>query len=202
MIFVYDKSILDSLLINEDGYSMVEKPENFIVDETGMFKPRSEMETNEEYKQLIPYIVLINPEKGIFCYQRSKMSGETRLHGKWSLGIGGHINETDKVGVYDDIISNGINRELIEEVGFDLESISEGVCTFCIYDKNNSVGRVHLGLCLFALVYEDINSKDYSISHGQWLTFEEILQKFNNKEFETWSEIVVKHIIKNLHKLL
>ena len=58
------------------------------------FLPRPEAEINPAYKQIIPY-VLIAFENKVAYYVRGKKAGEQRLVAKGSIGIGGHMNETD-----------------------------------------------------------------------------------------------------------
>src|SRR5450432_1186674 len=58
------------------------------------FRPRSEVETDPSWLQLIPYVVLQHHGR-IFHYTRGKSGGEQRLHAKRSIGIGGHINPVD-----------------------------------------------------------------------------------------------------------
>ena len=55
------------------------------------FAPRSEVETNPAYKQFIPYCILRHGTR-LICYRRSSAGSETRLHGLYSIGWGGHVN--------------------------------------------------------------------------------------------------------------
>src|SRR5436309_12861160 len=77
---------------------------------------RSEAEHDKRYKQLIPYVLLICKDR-ILRYLRGKGGQETRLHGLYSVGVGGHISEEDHglfstgPGYHD-----GMRRELMEEV--------------------------------------------------------------------------------------
>src|SRR3989344_5938729 len=51
-------------------------------------------EQNPDYKQPIPYILLVSTAGKIFAYRRSKQDKdyhEKRLQGKWSWGVGGHV---------------------------------------------------------------------------------------------------------------
>src|SRR5438067_9190960 len=78
---------------------------------------RSEAELDKRYKQLIPYVLLICGDK-ILRYRRGKAGGETRLHGLYSVGIGGHISEEDH-GLFTSEragYQEGMRRELVEEV--------------------------------------------------------------------------------------
>ena len=56
------------------------------------FLPRKNVETNPDYKQLIPYIIITFEDK-ILHYVRGKGGGEGRLKSLGSIGIGGHINK-------------------------------------------------------------------------------------------------------------
>src|ERR1043166_9305034 len=78
---------------------------------------RSSAEHDRRYKQLIPYVLLICNGR-ILRYRRGKGGQETRLHGLYSVGIGGHISDEDhglfsKAAGYHD----GMRREIMEEVG-------------------------------------------------------------------------------------
>lgn len=54
---------------------------------------RADAESDPTYKQWIPYVLLRNAQGHLATYARQ--GGETRLHGCWSLGLGGHINPVD-----------------------------------------------------------------------------------------------------------
>ena len=58
------------------------------------FLPRPEAEINPAYKQIIPYALIAFQNK-VAYYVRGKKAGEQRLVAKGSIGIGGHMNETD-----------------------------------------------------------------------------------------------------------
>lgn len=54
------------------------------------FVKREECEDDSTLKQIIPYLLLTCLDK-VFTYVRGVKAGESRLHGKLSFGIGGHI---------------------------------------------------------------------------------------------------------------
>ncbi len=199
LVMVVDKNILEKFNINEFGYGDFDYrvPDNCKYE----FLPRKLMEVDENYKQIIPYVTLINPKKGFYCYQRTKLSGEERLHGKWSLGIGGHINDCDNFpNNFYETYYRGREREILEEtniINIDLPYIK---CA--IYDNSNQVGKVHLGFFETLIVLGDIKSSDYSIAHGQWLNFEQIFEKYKNNEFENWSNIVIKFLLNNFQNFI
>jgi predicted NUDIX family phosphoesterase len=104
---------------------------------------RSEAELDKRYKQLIPYVLILCNGR-ILRYRRGKGGQETRLHGLFSVGIGGHISEEDhglfsSRGGYQD----GMRRELMEEVA--VEEIKEAAVGV-INDDSTEVGQVHFGV--------------------------------------------------------
>src|SRR5580700_5965060 len=81
---------------------------------------RSEAEQDKRFKQLIPYVLLICRDK-ILRYRRGKGGQETRLHGLYSVGVGGHISEEDN-GLFSSSqlgYTEAMRRELMEEVAID-----------------------------------------------------------------------------------
>lgn len=126
-------------------------PEDFFAQVRGedlSWIERREAEINSAYKQLIPYAVFQNPEGLLLCYPRQ--GGEKRLHGLFSCGIGGHVDQGDQGADIFETISRGIQRELSEEISnFDPASVNleyRGI----INDADTPVGQVHLGLVYLA----------------------------------------------------
>lgn len=107
----------------------------------GAFRPRSAMEVDESWKQVIPYPVL-RDGPAWFLMRRTKAGGDARLHDRWSIGVGGHVNPAD--GGLDGDLSGTLRREWLEELVVDF------VPTFrfvgLLNDDTKPVGRVHLGL--------------------------------------------------------
>src|SRR6185503_12096578 len=108
-----------------------------------LYLNRSEAEQDKRYKQLIPYVLILCQDK-LLRYRRGKGGQESRLHGLYSVGIGGHISEEDhglfsKAHGYQD----GMRRELMEEVAID-EMNDAAVAV--INDDSTEVGFVHFGV--------------------------------------------------------
>ena len=84
---------------------------------------REAAENNCSYKQPICYAVIYNSTiNKIFVYQRSKKTPnyyEKRLQGKYSCGIGGHIERSD-LSESNPIITS-LTREIKEEIGIEVE---------------------------------------------------------------------------------
>jgi|SRR5215471_17038791 len=74
---------------------------------------RTEAEHDKRYKQLIPYVLLVCNGK-VLRYRRGKGGQETRLHGLFSVGVGGHISDQDDGLFSKDIgYQDGLRRELM-----------------------------------------------------------------------------------------
>jgi len=57
----------------------------------GRYELRERMERDPTFKQVIPYVVLRDEER-YFLMQRTSAGGDARLHGRYSIGVGGHLN--------------------------------------------------------------------------------------------------------------
>src|SRR5204862_8187753 len=104
---------------------------------------RSDAEQDKNYKQLIPYVLLICNDQ-LLRYRRGRGGEETRLHGLYSVGIGGHISEEDHVLFSKDFgYKEGMLREVREEVA--IEQVKEATVAM-INDDSTEVGYVHFGV--------------------------------------------------------
>lgn len=110
--------------------------------------PRPVLEETEEFRQIIPYIVLQYGSE-LIRYTRTPAGGETRLHGRTSVGLGGHVNLGDVETSGDAInlvctLENAADRELQEELG-GIGIISKQWIGLVV-DNESAVGRVHIGV--------------------------------------------------------
>lgn len=108
-----------------------------------VYRNRSEAENDPLYKQLIPYVLILCNGR-ILRYRRGRGGQETRLHGLYSVGIGGHISEEDR-GLFSSNLGyqEGMRREIMEEVA--VEEAQEAAVAV-INDDSTEVGRVHFGV--------------------------------------------------------
>jgi len=63
-------------------------------DTAGRYVPRPDAETDPSLKQIIPYLVLRDGDR-IFLMKRTRAGGDPRLHDRFTVGIGGHLNPGD-----------------------------------------------------------------------------------------------------------
>ena len=154
------------------------------------FMLRNEAEYNFEHKQIIPYVVVHHKDKYLLL-QRTSNQSEKRLHNKYSLGIGGHINPVSSMK-YENIIIDSMYRELNEEVQVN----DHGTLNFAgiINDDSNSVSKVHLGLLYILEVLSpefEVLEKDKMTA--EWVSEDDLKEYYDR--FETWSQIVFDEYI-------
>jgi len=160
-----------------------------VIEQHHEFQPRSLMEQDPRYKQIIPYVVFTFENK-YFVMQRQAHASEQRLKSKFSLGVGGHMRQTDLQG---SSIFDWAQREFHEEVSYcgALKITPLGV----INDDSDLVGQVHLGLVLLIEGDNaDITIKS-ELKSGQLLTLDEL--NLIADTLENWSSIVLKTITKS-----
>ncbi len=162
--------------------------------QTRKFLPRSKVEQDETHKQIIPYICIRHGGSFVLL-QRTNKQSEARLHNKFSLGIGGHINDQEVAAGAQDLVHAGMLRELREEisVGADWKLNLLGT----IYDPTTPVGRVHFGI-----VYElETPEKSFALNEpdlmsGQWVSVGDLASY--KERMETWSQLLMGGYIERL----
>lgn len=140
-------------------------------------------EYSREYKQIIPYAILRNGNS-FFLTKRLRAQREKRLHGMYSIGLGGHINPSEEKE--DNIILAGLKRELYEEIG--VADFTHCKCVGVLNDCSTEVSNYHIGLVYIIDTDMEINIKESSKMTGQWVSSNEIAEVFQS--LETWSQIV------------
>jgi predicted NUDIX family phosphoesterase len=107
-----------------------------LVEREGRYQPRGAMEVDPSWKQVIPYLVLRDGEAW-FLMRRTRAGTDARLHDRFSIGVGGHINPGDGG------LLGGLRREWAEELVADFEP--EFRLVALMNDDTTEVGAVHLG---------------------------------------------------------
>ena len=152
-------------------------------------KRRGDMEENPNYKQLIGYVLLKDiTTGGVLVYKRLVGGGEARLHGKASVGIGGHMNEVEGKTIFEMLKINAA-RELNEEVGVSEEDALNNLHFIgLINDDKTEVGQVHIGVVYECKVDKQlVEVKEDDTLVIKWMTGEEAKAEEN---YETWSEFL------------
>lgn len=162
--------------------------EALLVPENVSFRPRSEVEDDPGFKQIIPYVIFVSGDL-VFTYERGKAQSESRLHRLLSLGVGGHVAEEDASGGKSrEAYELALERELAEEVH--IQSPGAIRCVGLINDDSNPVGRVHLGVVhVYELEAPFVTPKESGLAAPQFLSKSEIRDL--RDRFETWSQICI-----------
>lgn len=157
------------------------------------YEERLTLETNPGKKQIIPYVVLHDRNR-VWVMARKKAQTEARLHGMWSIGVGGHIGEGD-AGDGFDAIHGGMLRELHEELRIDCDVVPRFVGF--INDETNAVGQVHLGAVYFAEVELDrVEVRETEKMEGFTVTTTELIEA--RARLESWSGYVLDAFLGSL----
>lgn len=150
------------------------------VEREGRFEPRAAMEADPGFKQVIPYLVLRDRER-YFLMRRTRAGGDARLHDRWSIGVGGHVNPGDGG------IAGGLRREWAEELvaGFEPDFRLVGL----LNDDTTDVGRVHVGAVYVAeAAGRPVAIRETDKLSGAFATTAEVAAVAD--ELETWSRLV------------
>lgn len=141
------------------------------------FRARPALEVDPAWKQIVPYLILRDGPR-VFLMQRTRAGGDARLHDRWSIGIGGHVEsgDSDHLG--------GLRREWQEEIEADF--VPHWRLVGLLNDDETPVGAVHLGL-----VYEaDAAGRSVAIREthklrGAFATIDEV--EGHRDALESWS---------------
>ena len=153
------------------------------------FLPRAQAENDPTHKQIIPYALIVHGDT-VLHYVRGKKAGEQRLVAKGSIGIGGHLNDTDEsLFAWDEhAYRAGVEREVNEEIS--IESPFEDRIVALLNDDTTEVGRVHLGIVhVFRLAEPKVQKREAMITNVAFLNKSELLARREN--LETWSQLCV-----------
>lgn len=157
------------------------------------FMDRAQAEEDPSHKQLIPYCVFRCGGR-ILHYTRGKAGGESRLHAKISVGVGGHINPIDMDGgkTGPDAYHAAVTREIEEEL--DLPGEHRHRIIGLLNDESNPVGQVHLGVVhLVDLDSTEVASREDALTDLGFSSLEELNGPLFDR-LETWSQFCIRHL--------
>ena len=155
-----------------------------IVARDGVFRDRAAMEQDPSFKQVIPYLVLRDGPR-YFLMRRTRAGGDARLHDRWSIGVGGHLNPGDGD------LAGGLRREWQEEIEADF--VPEFQLVGLLNDDTTDVGSVHVGAVYLAeaggrpVVIRETEKLEGSFADAAAVAAVEA-------RLETWSALVFRHL--------
>jgi len=157
------------------------------------FMDRAAAEEDPGHKQLIPYCIFRCGDR-ILHYTRGKSGGESRLHAKISVGVGGHVNPIDTGGgrTGPDAYHAAVTREIEEEL--DLPEDHQHKIIALLNDESNAVGQVHLGIVhLIDLTSDDVKSREDALTDLAFTPLAELNGTLFER-LETWSQFCIRHL--------
>ncbi len=146
----------------------------------GRFAPRAEMEGDPHFKQVIPYLVLRDGPR-YFLMRRTRAGVDARLHDRYSIGVGGHLNPGDRD------LAGGLAREWAEEL--DTAFVPDFHLLGLLNDDSTEVGSVHLGVVYTAdaggrsVIVRETNKLE-----GHFADPRDVAAVYDR--METWSQLV------------
>lgn len=154
-----------------------------IINHKKEFHPRSLMETNPTYKQIIPYLIFEHNNQ-YFLMQRKSDASESRLRNKLTLGIGGHIRQED---MNENSLITWAMREFHEEVEYagNLRVKPLGI----INDDSDDVGKVHIGFAFLLCGDSPQISIKSELKSGVLVSLDKCMVQ--RECMESWSQFVI-----------
>lgn len=152
--------------------------------EAGVFEPRDMVEQDPSLKQVIPYVVVRDGLR-IFLMRRTRAGGDARLHDRYSIGVGGHLNPGDAD------LAGGLRREWAEELAADFEPAFEPLGL--LNDDTTAVGSVHLGFVFMVdAAGRQVEVRETDKLRGWFADVGEVRSVYD--DLESWSQIVLDAI--------
>ena len=211
MILVFGKEVfetiglIDDMLevdvlapLSKEDYEHMISLLNDMWETGGSVQRRGDMEEDMTYLQPIPYTIIKQGSK-YFAYTRLEGGGEARLHGKTSIGAGGHMDPIDNAWNFEHLLAVNNARELEEElfildengkeINNHYELSKESTIVGLGYTDISSVDAVHIAIYNIITIPEewDIKVKETDTLKGEFKTLEQIKEM----NLENWSKMAL-----------
>ena len=200
-----DELVPDNQFTPVSYFGSSEQVKKRVVDATE-FRPRSDVEGNQSYRQLVPYIVIRRIEYidsqsqqiDVFHYEKAN---------KTSIGIDGHVNEDDflflqqqsiivKAGESDwgTVLRRVCQRKIEEEIRLRIDNTAQFRFMGVVRNSTDDFGKAHLGIVyvLDVGIARDgvsvIKLQKADLSKGKFAEWS-VLKK--DKTLDEWSRIIV-----------
>lgn len=161
------------------------------VRQNGVFLPRDDVEDDDDYLQIVPWIVVQRYDR-LWVMERLATAEDPRLDSPWTLGISGHVEEPP-TSVVDPIAWN--TRKLWHDTVI-LDRSCRAHLVGAIKDNENQVGKHHLGLLFFIGLQTGVPA----MAEGLNLigSFRRInLLTNHTRELDDWSNWIVASLLDN-----
>ena len=192
-VLVFPRSLFERLGVFQGFSTDVDHYLPTILDKkNNSFQPRAKAETDPNFKQIIPYVV-VTDGKSILHYVRGKKAGEQRLVAKGSIGIGGHINDEDHSLFADGLLAfqDAVRREVCEELA--VQGAFDAKPAGLINDDSTEVGRVHFGVVHILFRTPDkVRKNEQVITQVEFVPIDEL--KARREQMESWSQLCLDNL--------
>jgi predicted NUDIX family phosphoesterase len=150
----------------------------------GRYEPRELMERDRSFKQVIPYLVLRDGPR-YFLMRRTRAGRDERLHDRYSIGVGGHLNPGDGG------VNGGLRREWAEEL--DAAFMPDFRLVGLLNDDATDVGSVHLGVVYVAdAAGRAVSIRETDKLSGRFADPADVAAVA--PDLETWSQLVFEQL--------
>jgi len=180
---LFSRSMPDGFF-NTDAAEILENIATF-----AEFRWRHTVEEDPSLKQIIPYAVITYGSE-IFLLQRHTAQSEARLHHKYSLGVGGHINPIPGLSG-PDLLEQGLLKELHEEIA--LQTAYRYHPVGFLNEEDTPVSQVHFGV-----VYRvEVDQPEVAVAEtdkmsGSFVSLDAVRAHY--EAMETWSQRLVDRL--------
>ena len=153
---------------------------------------RHEAEQNFDYKQPIPYAVVIDEDNRVFVYKRGwtgSNAGDSRLHNKIAFGVWWHIEREDED--LQNPLQDSLVREVEEEIAIKQTDIKSIEAIWYINDESTEVSQVHLGVAYIVKVHNtNVELLDGELENGEFVSLDTLESMLHSWEYdiEDWSQ--------------
>lgn len=165
-----------------------------------MLGQRATLEQDSDYRQVLPISIFIHDKK-VWAYKRTSKGGESRLHNKVAIAVGGHW-EMEDIFINDSIIDlekslyKAMQRELAEEVRLTSKILNTYQLPKMICADDTEVDRVHIGMVwVHELDGEGIQSAEDQLETIGLILPEELLNGDYN--IEVWTKIICDILVED-----
>lgn len=165
-----------------------------------IFAQRNFLEGNPEYRQVLPVVVFVCNGL-VWAYRREKTSGESRLVGKVSVSVGGHLDLVDAIINESTVdvektIQNALERELREEVVLTSAITRVELLDKVIVADDTPVDRDHVAIVnIFHLDGDGVQSNESQLKGLGFIAPETLLDESAGYELEVWASMICKFLV-------
>jgi len=194
-VLCFERSLFERLGVFQGMSLEIEKYMSALTNRSNvLYMDRDKAEHDVRYKQIIPYALILCGDK-ILRYRRGKRGVESRLHGLYSVGVGGHIVEQETWPFSRGLgYREAMHRRLMEELDID---VAGEIPVAVMNDDSSEVGRFHFGVVhVVRVADESLAHWRHGVVHPEFIPINEAVK--DAFSYESWSH----YCLLNLDELL